>query len=230
VGDDDAPDARLGGGVDDREDLVARQVAGGEHEVVAGDGRDHLVRLGYEGAAAVDDRHRRGHDPGLAQLELEAHPDRHLAVRVGREHLVLLVLGADGREPHDPRALARGDLDRHRVQPADGAVQRERADGVDLGHRLAYHARALGGRGVVRLEAEAGQAELGEAPRERDVADAPLHDVGRDVDVNVVRAAHDLARVVARGRVLAGGHAAHARSATSTTSRSLRSCCSSSSG
>ena len=35
---------------------------------------------------------------------------------------------ADRRQPHDPRALARGDLDRGGVQPADRVVERDRAD------------------------------------------------------------------------------------------------------
>src|SRR4029077_18289188 len=116
---------------------------------------------------AHHDRPRLGDDAGLAQLELEAHPDRDLAVRVGGEHLVLLVLRADGREPDDPRALARRDLHGDRVEPADGAVERDRPDRVDLRDRLAHDAGALGGRGVVRLQAEAGEAELGAGPPRR---------------------------------------------------------------
>ena len=229
MGDDDPPHAGLDRAVDDGEDLVAREVAGGEDEVVAGDRAQHLARLGQQVAVLVDDGHRLGDDAGLAQLELEAHPHRDLAAGIGGEHLVLLVDRADGREPHDPRALARGDLERDRVQAADGAVEHEGAEHVDLGDRLADHAGALGRRGVVRLEAEAGEPELGEAVGEREVADAPLDDVRGDVDVDVVAAADDLAGALG-GDGMAVAHAPHARRATSATSRSLRSWPASSSG
>ena len=106
---DDPPHPGVDGRVDQDEDLVAREMAGREHQVVTGDDLEHRLGLGDDGAAG-DDRHRLGDDAGLAQLELEAHPDRDLAVRVGGEHLVLLVLRAHGREPDDPRALARDEI------------------------------------------------------------------------------------------------------------------------
>ena len=46
----------------------------------------------------------------------------------------------------------------------------------------------------MRLEHEAGQAELLEAPRQADVVDAPLDHVGGDVHVHVGAPAHELAR------------------------------------
>ena len=49
----------------------------------------------------------------------------------------------------------------------------------------------------MRLEHEAGQADLLEAAREADVVDAALDHVGRDVHVDVDTAAHQLSR--ARG-------------------------------
>ena len=75
--------ARLDGRVDDREDLVAGEVARGEHEVVPRDDGQHLEQLRQRGAAGVDHRHRPRVDARRAQLELEAHPHRDLAVRVG---------------------------------------------------------------------------------------------------------------------------------------------------
>jgi hypothetical protein len=46
----------------------------------------------------------------------------------------------------------------------------------------------------VRLEAEAGDAELEAAVRQLEVADAALGEVGRDVDVWIESAADELAR------------------------------------
>ena len=123
-------------------------------------------------------------------------------------HLVLLVDRVDRREPDRARALARGDLDGERVQPADGPVQRDRAEHRRAGRRLARPARTLRGRAVVRLELEAREAELDTAPRQCDVADLALDDVGRDVDVRVERAAHELARALRRDKV---GHVGDTR-------------------
>ena len=74
-------DARLERRVDDREDLVAAEMAGREQHPVAGDHREHLAQLGQHGAVVVDDRHGRDLDPLLAQLELELDPHRHLGAR-----------------------------------------------------------------------------------------------------------------------------------------------------
>ena len=62
------------------------------------------------------------------------------------------------------------------------------------GHDAAHDGRPLGGRGVVRLEDEAGQPDLLAAPRQADVVDPALDHVGRDVDVHVHAAADQLAR------------------------------------
>ena len=48
----------------------------------------------------------------------------------------------------------------------------------------------------MRLEHEAGKAELGEAVRKVDVVDAALRQVGLDVDVQVVGATDELAGAV----------------------------------
>ena len=157
-------------GVDEREDLVAAHVPGGQHEVVAGD-RPRARRAASGSTAPSSSTTGTGSavTPSLAQLELEAHPDRDLAAGVGGEDLVLLVRRAPRSASTRPGALARGDLDRDRVEPADGAVERDRADRVDPGHGLADDPRALRGRRVVRLQAEPREPELREAAREDDV-------------------------------------------------------------
>ena len=94
VGDDDRLHARRDGRVDDGEDLVAREVAGGEHEVVARDDVDDLEQLRQRLAVCVDHRDGAGLDARRAQLELEAHPHRHVAVRVGVLDLADLVLAS----------------------------------------------------------------------------------------------------------------------------------------
>ena len=100
--------------------------------------------------------------------------------------LARLVLGVDRRQPDDPRTAAGRDLDGLRVQPADAGVERDRPERVDARHGAAHDGRALRGRRVVRLEHEARQPELGEAAGEREIVDAPLREVGLDVDVEVV--------------------------------------------
>ena len=74
----------------------------------------------------------------------------------------------------------------------------ERPDHLDARDDAGDDLRALGRRGVVRLEREAGEPELGEAAGERDVVDPPRRHVGRDVDVQVVRALDEHARAIAR--------------------------------
>ena len=191
---DDVPDARVDRRVDDREDLVAPEVAGREHEPVPGDDGEHGEQLGQRGSVAVDHRDRRSLDALLAQLGLDPRPQRLrdalgiLAVaRAGLVHRV------DGGQPDDAGALARGDLDGQRIQAADRGVQRQRPDDVDPGHRALHDLRALGGRRVVRLQREPAQAELEEPLGERDVVDAPRHHVGPDVHVQVVGRPHELA-------------------------------------
>ncbi|HEY3614642.1 MAG TPA: hypothetical protein VGK92_13090 [Gaiellales bacterium] len=105
---------------------------------------------------------------------------------------------------------ARRDLHRLRVEAADAGVERDRAERVDARHRGAHDGRALRRRHVVRLEHEAGEAELREAPRERDVVDPPLREIRLDVDVQVVGAAHELAGALRRHRVLSGRRRAQA--------------------
>ena len=116
-------------GVDEHEDLVAREVAGGEHEAVAGDDGEDPCGSGSSSPRVVDDRHRRAASmPGLAQLQLKRTHTGTLPSGGSRGRARRLVDRADGREPHDPRALARGDLDRQRVEAADGVVERDRPD------------------------------------------------------------------------------------------------------
>ena len=122
--------------------------------------------------------------------------------------LAVLVLGVDGREPDSPRALPGRDLDGERVHSADGGVERDRAERRHLGDDAADDGSPLGGRAVVRLEDEAGEPELGEAVRERDVVDLPLDDVGRDVDVGVEGAAEKLPGALGRDKV---GHVGDTR-------------------
>ena len=107
--------------------------------------------------------------------------------------LARLVLGVDGRQPDDPRATPRRDLDRLRVQPADAGVQRDRAESIHARHGGAHDGRPLRRRRVVRLEHESRQPELGEAPGEPEIVDPPLRQIRLDVDVEVVRAANQLA-------------------------------------
>ena len=64
---DDVTDARLDGGVDDGEDLVAPEVAGREHEAVPLDHGEHREQLRQRRAVLVDDRDRGGLDPLLAR-------------------------------------------------------------------------------------------------------------------------------------------------------------------
>ena len=202
VGDDDRLHARGHGRVDDGEDLVAREVPGGEHEVVARDHVDDLQQLGERVAVRVDDGDGAGVDARRAQVELEAHPYRHVAVGVGVLDLADLVLGADGGEPHDARALAGGDLDRGGVEAADRVVERDRAERRDARHGGGDDRGALGGGGVVRLQPEAGEAELEAALGQLEVGDPARGEVGRDVDVRVEPAADELPRALGGDRVI----------------------------
>ena len=130
---DDVADASLGGGLDDAEDLVPGQMAGAEDEIVSRDHVEHLEGLGQRRASIVDHRHGLAHEARLTERKFERDPDRHLLVRACPQQLVLLVDRRDGREPDDARTLPRCDLHRERVQPADRAVERDRAQHDDAG-------------------------------------------------------------------------------------------------
>ena len=145
-----------------------------------------------------------GCDPRLAQRDLELHPDRHRRARGEAVDLLHLVDRVDGRHPDGAGALAGGDLHRQRVDPADRLVEHDRADRADAGHGRVDGARALGGRGVVRLHLEAGDAQLQAAPREAHVIDDPRDEVRIDVHVHVVAATDQLAGALSGSRV--GGH------------------------
>ena len=105
VGDDDRLDARVDGRVDDGEDLVARRWPVASTRSWRATTSSTSSSSGSGAPSASTTGTGRGAHARLAQLELEAHPDRHLAVRVGVLDLAELVLGADGGEPDDPRAL-----------------------------------------------------------------------------------------------------------------------------
>ena len=135
-------------------------------------------------------------DAGGFELLLDRAPDRLLGGL--RAVLARLVLGVDGRQPDDAGTAPGGDLDRLRVQPADAVVERDRAESAHLRHDGANDRRALGRRRIVRLEHEAGQAELGEATGQAEVVDAPGREIRLDVDVQVVGAADELARASGR--------------------------------
>ena len=181
---DDVGDSRGERRVDRGVDLGSAQMPRREHDVVAGDDLEHSSE------PLLGQLHRRARDPGRRELVLDLAPDRLLG-GLG-PIFTRLVLGVDGRQPDDPRAFARRDLDRQRVQPADAGVQRDRAERIDARHRRAHDGRSLGRGHVVRLEHEARQAELGEAPREPEVVDPPLRQIRLDVDVQVVGPAHEL--------------------------------------
>jgi hypothetical protein len=100
-------------------------------------------------------------------------PDRHLLVRAGLQHLVLLVDGRDRREPDDAGALPRRDLDGQRIETADRAVERDRPQNDDARDGGRDDLRPFDRRPVVGLETEACLAGLETAPGEVDVGDAP---------------------------------------------------------
>ena len=81
--------------------------------------------------------------------------------------------------------------------PPTAAVQRDRPDRAHARHDRGDDLRPLRRRRVVRLQPEAGEPELGEAVRERDVVDRRVWHVRADVDVQVVRAPDELRAVAA---------------------------------
>ena len=183
---DHARDPRRERRVDDGVDLFPTEMPGGEGQVVA---RNHLE---HSREAALGQPHRLARDPGRGELVLDRAPDRLLGrVEAGAARLVL---GVDGRQPDDPGASSGCDLDRLSVQAADAGIQRDRAQGVHARYGTAHDGRPLRRRGIVGLEHEAREPELGEAASEAEIVDPPRCEVGLDVDVEVVGAANELAR------------------------------------
>ena len=166
---------------------------------------EHLEQLRQRLAARVDHRHRRvGRTPAARSSSSK------------RTHTGTLPSGsACSTSPISFSELTVGsqtmrapcagrDLDGGGVEAADRVVERDRPQRPHArAPRRSTTARALGGRGVVRLQPEAGQAELEAALRELEVGDAARREVGRDVHVRVEPAADELARAVGGD---GGGH------------------------
>mgnify|MGYP003693710549 CR=1 FL=1 len=126
---DDLVDAFLERAVDDGEGVVAAEVSGGEDQTVPGDRAEHVAGLRQERPPApVTVAPARLPSPRLAELVLEAGPLRDLVARLRLRTARGLRRRVDGRHPDDACALAGGDLDRERVHPADGLVERDRPD------------------------------------------------------------------------------------------------------
>ena len=110
-------------------DLGGAEVTRCEDEVAA----SHHAQHGLEGrdrrppsTTATDS----SPSPRAANSFLISPPERLLARRQV-PHRLGLVLGVDGREPDDARALSRRDLDCDSVEPADAAVQGDAAEHVE---------------------------------------------------------------------------------------------------
>ena len=129
VGDDDRLDARLHGGVDHREDLVAVEVAGGEHHAVARDDVEHRAGLGQQRALLVD--HRDGLDvqrPGRAAPAAGA-STRAAWRRARSRGRRVISLSESTVGSHTVRAPSRAAISTASgFMPADGAVERDRAE------------------------------------------------------------------------------------------------------
>ena len=196
--DDDVVDALLERSLDDCEGVVAREVARREDEVVARDRTQHVPRRRQEPTFGVRDVNRVDAQPKIAKLVLEARPLGNLVALLRLVSSCRLGRGVDGGHPYDARTLACGDLDREGVHAADRPVEGQRAEDVDAGYERGDDLRALCCRGVVGLQREPGEPEVGEVPCERVIVDPPHGHVRSHVDVEIVRPFHEPACAVTR--------------------------------
>ena len=97
--------------------------------------------------------------------------------------------GRQGRHPDFGGAQAKRDLDRGRVDPADGVVEREPAEDPDAGDDLLDQVGAVGRQGDVRLDQHRPHAARRGRPRHAEVVQLAWPHVGRGVDVEVDDAA-----------------------------------------
>ena len=202
--DDDVLHALRERRLDHCERVLPAEVTGGEDQVVACDRPQHVACLREELPGRIGDLHRLDAEPELVELVLEPRPLGHVVAGLRLRAPRGFGRRVDRRHPDDPRALACGDLDGERIHPSDGAVERQRPDRTHARHGRGDDLRALGGRGVVRLEPEARQPHFGETMRERDVVDPALRHVGSDMDVEVVGSFDELTRPLARSDFLRG--------------------------
>jgi hypothetical protein len=116
----------------DEEHLVRRRMTGGKDEIALRDHRDHLTNGGQQ-FAILRDRHER-------------------AILLRRPHLVLSI---EGRHPHDAAPATRYGghvLDSSRIDTADGQVQCNSAEHLDIRHHFANQKCQSGSGVVVVLE------------------------------------------------------------------------------
>ena len=146
--DDDRLHSLLERPVDDREDVLAAEVSGGEDQPVARDRPEHRPRLREQRAVLRPHEHGLDRETEAAQLVLELGPERHLVAGLRLGPARRLCRRVDRRQPDDLRALARRDLDRKRVHPADRPVQRDRPDRT---HARARARRRLCARSAVEV-------------------------------------------------------------------------------
>ena len=199
MGGDDVPDAGLERGLGHHPALVGGQVPGGHDQLVARGQPEHLPGGRQRPAGLVEDVHHRHGDALGVQIPLQGQPHRRGGAR-GQVAVLGPVIGrVQGGHPEDPGALAGRDLDRDGVHPAHRGIQGQRPEHPDLAPQgLVEHRGAFGGRHVVRLERESGQAHVPAAAGQLEVGDPAAHHVRLHVHVQVIGAAHQPAAPLAR--------------------------------
>src|SRR5215211_488621 len=198
----DVADALLERRIDHGKDLVAPEVAGGQDHPVRRDRGEHGARRGKHATTLVDRGNGVAVDAALAQLHLEARPDRQVGIGPLALKVRPLAARVDCGHPHDARALTGCDLDRERVHPADGPVEHDRTERTGAVHHAADNSGALGSGEVVRLQHEAAELEILETARKAHVVDPAPHHIRGDMDVQVETASNQGPRLGRGGRTL----------------------------
>lgn len=197
---DNMPNTFLSCGMDDGENLITTEVSGCENQVMTSDDSQDSSEFRYDIASVIDNLDRGNIESRLAHFLLKSCPVWQLASRGSVAKVATFVRGIDRWQPHDARTFPGCDLHCERVQSPDCTVERDRPENVNTRNGRAHNGSSLGSGNVMRLDHVTSETDLAKSLRERDIVDAPWHDVWTGVDMEIVRSTDELARSLARNR------------------------------
>ncbi len=197
---DNMPNSFLACGMDDGENLITTEVSGCENQVMTSDDAQDSSQFRYDSASVIDNLDRGNIESRLAHFLLQSCPVRQLASSGSVEKVATFVRRIDRWQPNDARTFPGCDLHCERVQSPDRTIERDRSEHVNTRDGRANNGGSLGSGNVMRLDHITSETDLAKSLRERDIVDAPWHDVWAGVDMEIVCTTDEFTRSLAWNR------------------------------
>src|SRR5207247_7420581 len=182
----------------DVEDFIAPEMAGGQNHVVLRDALQTKPRRLDDVAAGIQRRERRRRNAFGSEFPLNFLPKRKLRVR-SIETACGFVSGIDRGHPHNLCSRSSGNLERDRIETANTVIERNRAVGLNSRDGTPDNFGSFSGWNVMRLQDKSLQSARKKILRQIDVVDAPLDDVGLDMNLQVISASNGFPSTLGNG-------------------------------